>query len=474
MKESKDISDIKALYESLHGVTPDVELLPGAGSGRRYYRLSSPGLTSVIAAAGDDKGENRCFVNLAIAFREAGIATPEILAVSDDYSVYLQEDLGDVSVLSLLAGKSRIKWGEEAMKALVSMQTTSEDVWGDRVICPPFSRRQVMWDLNYFKYEFLKVAGISFDEELLEDDFEKLAASMANISPDRWGFMYRDYQSRNLMVKNGELRMIDFQGGRKGPLLYDAVSFLWQAKAGFTDEERAHLLRKYARTLASARGIEVKDILKDLDELVLLRTLQVAGAYGLRGLVEKKSHFIESLPGAMTNLGQLIEKGAIDRYPELKKAARKCVESRFARRFHADRLVVKVFSFSYKKGYPEDLTGNGGGFMFDCRGMSNPGRYDKYKSLTGLDQEVIDFLVDKGEVELFLERAIAIVSPSIDRYLKRGFTSLQVGFGCTGGRHRSVYCAQKFAETIAYMYPDVTVELLHREQHIEHIYNKEK
>lgn len=463
---------VAELFRQRYGAEPEVLALPRSGSDRIYFRLSSPEVGSVIATVGDDIRENKAFVGLAEIFHENGQGVPAILAVNEDFSAYLQEDLGDASLLSLLSTSRRIPLAESALKALAALQTLPEGLWSDHVIARPFSRRLVMWDLNYFKYEFLKPLGILFDEEALEDDFERLALRLTGVQDLLQGFMYRDFQSRNVIIKDGEPRLIDFQGGRKGPLIYDAVSFLWQAKAGFTDEERRMLLESYAENISILRGVPAEDILKDVGIFALFRTLQVLGAYGFRGLVEKRAHFIESIPAALNNLHNLLKGGVLTDYPELERVASKCVSSRLALQEDEGNtgLTVKVFSFSYKRGYPEDLTGNGGGFMFDCRGMHNPGRYDEYKALTGLDLPVVEFLEGRGEVQEFVKRAFEIVAPSIECYSRRGFRSLQVGFGCTGGRHRSVYCAQRFAGMVAEKFEDVNVELFHREQGLKKIF----
>ena len=332
-----------------------------------------------------------------------------------------------------------------------------------------------MWDLNYFKYEFLKPAGVDFNEDLLEDDFETFATSLVETDPRLWGFMMRDCQSRNVMLSPDPV-FIDYQGGRFGPCIYDAVSFVMQARARFSAEMRQELLRVYAKAFSEARRIPSDVVLEAVCRFSLFRTLQVLGAYGFRGLVQKRAHFIESIPAALENLAALSAGGALDAYPGLSAAACSLLsESRFSpalMREDDGRLHVKVFSFSYKRGYPEDLTGNGGGFMFDCRGMHNPGRYDRYKPLTGRDPEVAEFLKERGEADLFAARAFEMVSPSVERYIKRGFSSLQIGFGCTGGRHRSVYCAERMARNIAESFPEVVVELIHREQNIKEMFNR--
>jgi len=319
--------------------------------------------------------------------------------------------------------------------------------------------------LNYFKYSFLKTTATNFDESRLEDDFERLAADLMSVGKEQWGFMYRDCQSRNVMIRDGEPWWIDFQGGRPGPMLYDAVSFLWQARAGFTDEERRHFLLHYANAVSKIKGIAMERILENWGLFALFRTLQVLGAYGFRGLIEKKAHFIESISAGIKNLEDLRVGGILDPYPELKRVSKVLSESKYCRKRESDGgLTVSVFSFSYKKGYPEDLSGNGGGFMFDCRGMHNPGRYDEYKRLTGLDKPVVNFLETRGEVQDFVENAYRTVAPSIERYKERGFSSLQVGFGCTGGRHRSVYCAQAFAKMVGDAFEGISIRLEHREQ----------
>lgn len=463
------------LYNIIYKEKPTGEILPASGGDRVYTRLSSgPGKPVVIGTTGPDVAENKAFIRLSQVFLGHGIRVPEIYACDEGCRSYLQTDLGDDTLLPLLATERRMELAEASLAGLADIQTVDEAEWSHCVYSEPFSRRMVMWDLNYFKYEFAKPCGVPFDESRLEDDFEKFSGKVSSHDPELWGFMYRDFQSRNVIVKDGEPYFIDFQGGRKGPLLYDAVSFLWQAKAGFSKEERLCLLAKYAECLSAKRGVDRGKLLSGVGEMALLRTLQVLGAYGFRGLVEKRSHFIESIPAALANLKELLEDGVADEYPELKEVCRQLAGSRFAHIVEKDGLTVKIFSFSYKKGYPEDFSGNGGGFMFDCRGMHNPGRYDEFKPLTGLDKAVADFLEEKGEVQRFVDCAFNMVSPSVECYRRRGFSSLQIGFGCTGGRHRSVYCAQRLAERLASVYPDVRIELNHREQGITRSYNDNK
>lgn len=465
---------LSELFKSYKGEEVAViERLPGAGSNRRYYRLADGAGWSCIGVAGDSERDCRAFVALARDFAKAGINVPAVYEVSADGMYYLQQDLGNVSLFDIIKKKGPdsdevAAAVGETMRNLAFLHSVPSEFWEKDVEYGEFSRRQVMWDLNYFKYEYLKPGGFDFDEDALEDDFERFSEALT-ANRDGYSFMYRDCQSRNVMMSDdNKPYWIDFQGGRKGPGIYDVVSFLWQAKAGFGNTFRERMVdvyfetsREIAEDNTTCKTVYTK---KDAGMFALFRTLQVLGAYGLRGLVERKAHFIESIPGALENLKELMEAGEIDAYPELKRVAGVIVaDKRFEVNEGEVGLKVSVFSFSYKKGYPADYSGNGGGFMFDCRGMHNPGRYEEYKKLTGRDKPVIDFLESRGEVQQFVDKALSIVSGSVETYLRRGFTGLQIGFGCTGGQHRSVYCAERMARMLKERYPDVIVELIHRE-----------
>ena len=462
------MEELKRLFEEKIGRVKEIRKLAGGGGSRIYYRITGEKETA-IGVDGNDLRENEIFLRLDAALHLQNVNVPDILAVSPDKKYYLLQDLGDISLFDLLKGPDRMYLAQKALKELTTLQTLEPAVWEPEVGFPPFSERLVRWDLNYFKYDFLKPYGISFDEENLENDFDLLTSRLTSQDMIK-GFMYRDFQSRNVLVKNGELWFIDFQGARKGPVAYDAVSFIWQAKAPFSFEEREKLGNFYINEYCSAAGAKSADSLRERlgRQMILMqifRTLQVLGAYGFRGLIEKKAHFIESIPPAVKNLEYLKTKGYLSEFPEISKICDLLVEKQEKSATKEDgRLEVKVFSFSYKKGYPEDLSGNGGGFMFDCRAIHNPGRYEEYKRLTGRDAEVIEFLERTDEAADFVRNALAISVPSIERYLKRGFTSLQVGFGCTGGQHRSVYCAERYAREIKKMFPEIKVALIHREQ----------
>jgi hypothetical protein len=322
--------------------------------------------------------------------------------------------------------------------------------------------------LNYFKYCFLKATGLSFQENLLEDDFQRMADVLLQSSSDT--FMYRDFQSRNVMVVNGDPWLIDFQGGRKGPFYYDVASFLWQAKANYPESLRQELLQEYLDAIRVYRRIDETEFYSTLRHFVLFRTMQVLGAYGFRGYFEKKPHFMQSIPFAMENLRQLL-KSSYPEYPYLCEVLKQLTELKQFKDQQKKPLVVKIMSFAYKKGIPDDPTGNGGGFVFDCRALPNPGREPEFKTKTGRDWEVIDYLMAKPPVHVFLDHVKGIVGQSVDNYRERHFSNLMVSFGCTGGQHRSVFFAQTIYEWLKATYPDIHLKLNHIERKITEEHN---
>ena len=476
-----DITTLTRLYTDLKGHTPSKVIeLPSSGSNRRYFRLSeADGSDNVIGVLGTSKEENSAFIYMARHFASKGIPVPEVLAVSDDTMAYLQTDLGD----SLLFGeieKGRVTRSvsahEKELMALTISRLPDIQFAGadglDFSVCYPsvdFDVRSIMWDLNYFKYCFLKATGLEFSEDKLEDDFQRLTTVLMESSEGNT-FMYRDFQSRNVMIRDNTPWFIDFQGGRRGPFYYDVASFLWQAKANLPDKLRHELLDIYLQSLNKYLPIRREEFLERLRHFVLFRTLQVLGAYGFRGYFEKKPHFMQSVPFAIANLRNLLQKPYTE-YPYLNELLIRLVNMKqFTDGLDGKRLTVRVLSFAYKKGIPNDPTGNGGGYIFDCRAINNPGKYDRYKPFTGLDANVIKFLEDDGEVYTFLEHCHALVDASVQRYIDRGFTNLMIAYGCTGGQHRSVYCAQHTAEHIARKF-NIRVELVHREQDMQQTFN---
>ena len=466
---------LKDLYLSYVGKDADsITELPSSGSNRRYFRLS--GDQTLIGVSGTSPEENQAFLYMARHFREKGLPVPEVYAQSGDARFYLQEDLGNMLLFDAIEkGRKSSVFDEEekrllhkTIRLLPRVQFVGADGF-DFSRCYPqaeFNQRSILWDLNYFKYCFLKATGMDFQENCLEDDFQKMASVLLRNASAT--FMYRDFQSRNVMIKEGEPWLIDFQGGRKGPVYYDVASFLWQAKARYPEDLRNELLADYMDALRQYMPVDETYFLSQLRHFVLFRTLQVLGAYGFRGYFEKKPHFIQSVPFAMDNLRVLLAKDYPE-YPYLCDILRKLTKlKQFSDDIQKRMLEVKIVSFAYKKGIPNDPTGNGGGFVFDCRSINNPGKYERYNHFTGLDEPVIRFLEEDGEITRFLEHVYELVDASVKRYLDRGFTNLMVCFGCTGGQHRSVYSAQHLAEHIHRKF-GVKVNLIHREQNIEQI-----
>lgn len=461
------MDSLKELYHNHFGSEcASVSPIVGSASDRRYFRLCGPA-GSAIGVLGTDRRENETFTYIDSLMRERGIDAPRIYGVSPDGMAYLQQDLGDVSLLNLL----HTPQGDALVRRV--METLPDIQFGlhidDSRLYPvrQMGLREAMWDLNYFKYCFLKVTGLTFDEEALENDFRSLAEELWKEN-GLMAYIYRDCQSRNVMVNDGRIWWIDFQSMRRGPVLYDVASFLWQARAGFSGAEREAFADVYHASLQRYVRCGRDEFHRMLRRMALMRTLQVLGAYGLRGLTEHKARFVQTIPAALANAVSLCTEDTARAFPELTRILREAASLERFRPSPSDgKLYVSVFSFSYKKGYPEDLSGNGGGFMFDCRAMHNPGRYDEYKPLTGRDIPVIEFLENRGEVQPFLEAARTLCDPAVDRYIKRGFTSLQIGFGCTGGRHRSVYCAEKMGQHLAGKFGDkAIITLIHREQGI--------
>ncbi|MBO7455686.1 MAG: phosphotransferase [Paludibacteraceae bacterium] len=457
--------------------------LTASGSNRRYYRIYSDDKSmSLIGVQGTSRDENHAFLTMDEHFLKQGLNVPRVLAVSEDEMAYVQEDLGDTLLFNYIAEgrktgvfcESEKQMLRQTVRALARFQVKAAEDFNFKVCYPQpeFNLRSIRWDLNYFKYCFLKATGLEFQEDKLENEFERLAYILLQ-QKQMNAFMYRDFQSRNVMIapskENPEELVpyfIDFQGGRRGPVYYDVASFLWQAKANFHDELRNELISEYLDELSKYMEVDKQEFYATLRHFVLFRTMQVLGAYGFRGYFEKKPHFLQSIPFAIENLRRLLKNSADD-YPYLIEVLHEMTEMKQFKEVNVRKpLVVKVYSFSYKKGIPADDSGNGGGFVFDCRAVNNPGKYERYTYFTGMDEPVIKFLEQDGEILPLLDSAYKLVDASVKRYIDRGFRNLMVSFGCTGGQHRSVYAAEKMAEHLNSKF-GVEVQLIHREQNVE-------
>ncbi len=449
------------------------EVLPPSGSYREYCRIKSQN-HQALGTWNTDVSENRAFLEFSKHFRNEGIAVPEIYVVNEDKTCYIQEDLGSLTLFDYLSRTRETEGFSEKIiavyKRVLRELPKIQIVAGKNIdyrYCYPraaFDKQSMMWDLNYFKYYFLKLAKIPFDEQALEDDFQHFSDYLLTTGNDF--FMFRDFQSRNIMLHDNKVIFIDYQGGRKGALQYDLASLLYDAKADIPQSARNELLDFYLDELEKFTTINREEFKAYFTGYVLIRIMQAMGAYGFRGFYEKKEHFLKSIPFALENLSYLLRNNNIpEKLPELFKVLEAVSQSVFLKKIGAqqNRLTVSICSFSYKKGLPEDTSGNGGGFIFDCRAIHNPGRYEPYKQLTGKDPEVADFLEKQSEIGDFLKHVYFIVDQSVETYLSRGFTHLSVCFGCTGGQHRSVYSAEKLADHLKNKFP-VNVVLTHREQ----------
>ena len=450
-----------------------MEAISVSGSHRRYFRMQG-GDVSVIGVIGTDVAENRAFIAIDRHFRARGINVPEVFSVSEDGLCYIQEDLGDSTLFKeISAGREAGEYSpaeEDLLLRTIACLPKIQFEGGrglDWSVCYPqasFDGRMIDFDLNYFKYCFLKATGLEFNEVPLQDDFERLKKDLLEDVGDT--FLYRDFQARNVMLRDGIPYFIDFQGGRRGPIFYDVASFISQARSRYPEQLKQKMIATYLEALKPYREIDLEEFNRKLRLFILFRTMQVLGAYGFRGYFEKKPHFIASVPFALDNLRRLLKTPFTD-YPYLDGILRELTTMpQFYSPAEDKRLEVHIYSFAYKKGIPPDSSGNGGGYVFDCRSVNNPGKYEYFRQFNGTDPEVIKFLEDDGEILTFLDSVYKLADAHVKRFIERKFTHLQICFGCTGGQHRSVYSAEHLAEHLAARF-DVKIVLTHRELGIE-------
>ena len=478
--QTPDIQTILAELTRSIGETP-VEIIPVAesGSARKYHRIVTE-KHSLIGTYNDNVEENEAFLTFSKHFHKLKLNVPEVYAVNEENTCYLQSDFGDDNLFNhvqnaLLSGgygENTIALFKKALEHLIKFQVIGHQGldYSKAYPTPSFDKQAILGDLNYFKYYFLKPhEEISFNETRLDRDFNAFADFVSQAPCDF--FMYRDFQSRNIMVKDNELYFIDFQGGRKGPLNYDVVSLLYQVKAQIPQTTRDVLVLYYKKVLSQFIDPETVRFDTYQPYFVYLRLMQVLGAYGFRGLIQKKSHFIESIPYALRELNTWNENHPLNDYPELQKVISQLSTINYQLSTINSKFTVTINSFSFKKGYPNDFSGNGGGFVFDCRALPNPGREPQFKTKTGRDYEVIDYLMAKPPIHEFLNHVKGIVSQSVENYKERHFSNLMVSFGCTGGQHRSVFFAQTIYEWLKATHPDIHLKLNHIERKISEEYN---
>ena len=470
-------AELKKLFKKTFGSEPEaIEPLNGDGSARRLFRLRSADRTA-IGAYGPDKLENRAFIEFSKHFKQEGMPVPEIFAFEPGTGLYLEEDLGDTTLFQFMqserSGPELPPQVFEAYKKTLNWLPKFQRLAGktlDYSYCYPrgsFDRQSIMWDLSYFKYYFLRLAKIPFNEQKLEDDFNSLASFLLEADPGF--FLYRDFQSRNVMLRQGEPWFIDYQGGRKGALQYDLASILYDAKADIRPRQRTELIKYYLEAAEIEGKTDRAVFMRYFHAYVFTRIMQAMGAYGLRGFYEGKTQFLQSVPYAVRNIEWLLENAEMPlKLPELMQVFRRVCASSRLRQFGKPSLglTARVTSFAYRNGVPSDEKGHGGGFVFDCRALPNPGRLEQYAPLTGKDEAVIKFLDEETAVAVFLGNVYGLLDSTVENYLSRNFTDLMVSFGCTGGRHRSVYCAEALARHLREKYK-ATVELIHRELEAE-------
>jgi aminoglycoside/choline kinase family phosphotransferase len=458
-RKSMDAIDVlKKLFEQhFHTAASRIQPLQGelGGSGRKIIRLASD-KASAIGILYNVREENAAFVEFSRHFRRQGLPVPDIYGEDLNHGAYLEEDLGNTTLFEFLSnnrtGETISPLAIEAYRKVVAVLPRFQVEAGRDLnydVCYPrdsFDRQSIAWDLNYFKYYFLRLAGIPFNEQALEDDFDRLTNFLLTAPRDY--FMYRDFQSRNVMLSNGQPFFLDYQGGRKGALQYDIASLLYDAKADLPPELRQQLLDLYIEKLGKYEDIKREAFLHHYYSYVYVRILQALGAYGFRGFYERKAHFLQSVPYALKNLRWLSHNVKLPiALPTLMEAFNSMLASEKLQGLasEADSLTVRIFSFSFHRGMPKDESGNGGGFVFDGRSLPNPGRQERFKQLTGRDAPVIDYLNQQQSAHQFLASVMSLVDASVNEYQRRGFKNLMVSFGCTGGQHRSVFLAEQVA-----------------------------
>jgi len=452
-----------------------INKLPASGSPRQYYRITGTN-NSAIAAINLDREENEAFIEFSRHFHSIGLAVPEIYLVDLEHNAYLQEDLGNITLFDhLFEVRDNGGFPEDLTEVYKEVLTELQkfQIHGaknlDYSVCYPrasFDQQSMLWDLSYFKYYFLKLAGIPFNEQLLENDYETLIDYL--LAQDTNYFLYRDFQSKNVMLRDGKPCFIDYQGGRKGALQYDVASLLYDSKADIPPAVREELLEHYIAGLANYPAVDATKFRESYYAYVLIRIMQAMGAYGFRGFYEKKTHFLQSIPYALNDLKWILDnvKFSIE-IPTLLKVFKELLKAPKLMRFkdkegRKSTLTVSINSFSYKHGIPKDPYGHGGGYVFDCRVITNPGKLEQFKEMNGKHKPVIDFLDLQSDANEFLSSTFSLVDMSVDKYEERNFSHLLVSYGCTGGHHRSVYCAERLAEHLRES-QNVRVTFWHRE-----------
>src|SRR3981189_577122 len=433
MAEVNQMDVLKRLFEQ-HFHAPPEHIAPRqgelGGSGRKIIRLANERYRAIGILYGV-REENVAFLEFSKHFRRHGLPVPEIYAEDLSHGAYLEEDFGDTTLYEFLTknrtGESITPQVVEAYrKASAGLPRFQVEAGHDLnyEVCYPihsFDRQSIAWDLNYFKYYFLRLAGIPFNEQALEDDFSRLTEFL--LSAPRDYFLYRDFQSRNILLRNGDPFFVDYQGGRKGALQYDIASLLYDAKADLPPDLRQQLLDHYLDRLSSFVKLDRAALMQHFYPYVYIRIMQALGAYGFRGFYERKAHFLQSVPYALKNLRWLLHNVELPiALPTLTSAFESMLGSKKLQQVakQSDGLVVHISSFSFHREMPRDDSGNGGGFVFDGRSLPNPGREERFRELTGKDAPVIEDLKKQENIHQFLAGVLLLVDASVGKYKERG------------------------------------------------------
>ena len=468
------INGIEQLYKTLKNQAPiRIEKLPQSGSDRIYFRIYTNTAQTFIATYNRNVKENNTFIYFSNHFKNKGLPVPQVFCVNDEQTIYIQEDLGAESLLNKLEQNGHADYAynlfQKSLKALASIQIKGDEAldYNYALTAKEFGKQVILSDLLYFKYYFLDTRQLPYDKQAMLDDFDALSTYLTKT--ENKYFMFRDFQSRNILVEKDDVFFIDFQGGMKGALQYDVASLLWQAKAQLSEDWKDRLLVFYMDEVDAILNKKMDRItfVSQYNGYVLIRLLQVLGAYGFRGLFERKAHFLSSIPLALNNLKFFTENKRVGIVtPEFDRMLKLIGSDEIVERFTAIQanpetpLQVTINSFSYKKGIPKDDSENGGGYVFDMRGILNPGRFDDYKYLSGQDKPVQDFLDQHTKMNTFLNSAWDLLDITVEDYIKRGFGNLMINFGCTGGQHRSVYAAEQTARHLRNKFK-VNIQLAH-------------
>jgi aminoglycoside/choline kinase family phosphotransferase len=473
-----DTEHIKQLFET-YSADPieSIIKIPQSGGDRIYFRILTTTQKSFVATTSNNIKENETFLYFTNHFKSVGAPVPSVFVINEEQTIYIQEDFGNVCLLDILEAKGKTeevkKLYKKTLQAVAKLQIHADkDLDYKKCITSrEFGKQAILSDFLYFKYYFLDTLKIPYDKEKLGDDLDALSTYLNHT--DYKFFMFRDFQSRNVMIHNEDPYFIDYQGGMKGALQYDVASMLWQAKADLSNEWKTELLEYYIDCAEKELGetVDRSRFVSQYNGFVLIRLLQVLGAYGFRGIFERKAHFLTSIPLALRNLRDFLQNNKVGiSVPEFERVLQLIIKDDIIHRFEPIKateetpLVVHIKSFSFlKSGYPKNESTNGGGFVFDCRGILNPGRIEQHKKETGRDKPVQDYLLEHTRMEEFLAGVFNAVDISVEDYIKRNFEVLEVNFGCTGGQHRSVYAADALARHLKNKYA-VKVSVKHVEQ----------